>query len=84
MKLSQELIAQLSEFRPDPNSRHGASAQKAVYLAGLLQERASRLQTPSERRQQAELDRMLHNPALYNGGRSFVLTMIFAFVLGLT
>jgi RHH-type proline utilization regulon transcriptional repressor/proline dehydrogenase/delta 1-pyrroline-5-carboxylate dehydrogenase len=36
--------------------------QKALYLARRLQERASELQTPAEKRQQAELDRMLQNP----------------------
>jgi RHH-type proline utilization regulon transcriptional repressor/proline dehydrogenase/delta 1-pyrroline-5-carboxylate dehydrogenase len=35
--------------------------QKAVFLARRLQARAVLLQTPSERRQQAELDRMLHH-----------------------
>ena len=35
---------------------------RAVALARVLQERASELQTPSERRQQAELDRMLQTP----------------------
>jgi RHH-type proline utilization regulon transcriptional repressor/proline dehydrogenase/delta 1-pyrroline-5-carboxylate dehydrogenase len=37
--------------------------QKAVELARRLQERAAALQTPQERRQQAELDRMIHHPA---------------------
>jgi RHH-type proline utilization regulon transcriptional repressor/proline dehydrogenase/delta 1-pyrroline-5-carboxylate dehydrogenase len=36
---------------------------EAVRLAGALQTRATALQSPSERRQQAELDRMLRNPA---------------------
>lgn len=36
---------------------------EAVRVAGELQTRATALQTPSERRQQAELDRMLRNPA---------------------
>src|ERR1051325_259413 len=35
---------------------------RAVQLARDLQARASELQTPQERRQQAELDRMLQNP----------------------
>jgi RHH-type transcriptional regulator, proline utilization regulon repressor / proline dehydrogenase / delta 1-pyrroline-5-carboxylate dehydrogenase len=35
--------------------------QKALWLARRLQERAAQLQTPPERRQQAELDRMLHH-----------------------
>jgi RHH-type proline utilization regulon transcriptional repressor/proline dehydrogenase/delta 1-pyrroline-5-carboxylate dehydrogenase len=36
---------------------------RAVELARALQQRASGLQTPAERRQQAELDRMLQTPA---------------------
>jgi RHH-type proline utilization regulon transcriptional repressor/proline dehydrogenase/delta 1-pyrroline-5-carboxylate dehydrogenase len=36
---------------------------EAVALARLLQQRATELQTPHERRQQRELDRMLQNPA---------------------
>jgi RHH-type proline utilization regulon transcriptional repressor/proline dehydrogenase/delta 1-pyrroline-5-carboxylate dehydrogenase len=37
--------------------------EQAVALAARLQERASALQTPHERRQQAELDRMLRTPS---------------------
>ena len=37
-------------------------ARVAVHLARHLQERAKQLQTPAERRQQAELDRMLRYP----------------------
>ena len=37
--------------------------ERAVGFARALQERAIELQTPHERRQQAELDRMLQNPA---------------------
>lgn len=36
--------------------------ERAVTLAAALQERATALQTPHERRQQAELARMLHSP----------------------
>jgi RHH-type proline utilization regulon transcriptional repressor/proline dehydrogenase/delta 1-pyrroline-5-carboxylate dehydrogenase len=36
--------------------------EAAVALASVLQERAGQLQTPQERRQQAELDRMLQHP----------------------
>jgi RHH-type proline utilization regulon transcriptional repressor/proline dehydrogenase/delta 1-pyrroline-5-carboxylate dehydrogenase len=53
----------LSEFRADPASRQPADVQQAVYLARVLQQRAAELQTPAERRQQAELDRMIHSPA---------------------
>ena len=47
-----------ADFRFDP-----ALVEKAIALARVLQERAGELQTPSERRQQAELDRMLQTPA---------------------
>ena len=60
--LKQGLEAVLGQFQPDPQSRVPAVVQKAVYLAGLLQARATELQTPAERRQQAELDRMMQRP----------------------
>ena len=64
MKLAQERIQTLlSGFKPDPTSAHPEAVQKALFVARRLQERASNLQTPSERRQQAELDRMLHVPS---------------------
>src|ERR1039458_5708493 len=50
-------------FSPDPKSSHSASAQKAIFLARRLQERAGQLQSAAERRQQAELDRMLQTPS---------------------
>jgi RHH-type proline utilization regulon transcriptional repressor/proline dehydrogenase/delta 1-pyrroline-5-carboxylate dehydrogenase len=53
----------LSEFRPDPESSRPLTVQKAIFLARCLQERAKELQTPPERRQQAELDRMLQTPS---------------------
>jgi len=53
------LEALFDDFRPGPDSRHPVQVQKALHLARQLQERARALQTPSERRQQAELDRML-------------------------
>ncbi len=40
-----------------------ALIDQAIALARALQERATQLQTPAERRQQAELDRMLQTPA---------------------
>jgi RHH-type transcriptional regulator, proline utilization regulon repressor / proline dehydrogenase / delta 1-pyrroline-5-carboxylate dehydrogenase len=46
--------ARLAEARP---------VEDAIALARLLQERAMELQTPAERRQQAELDRMLQTAA---------------------
>ncbi|MEN1678088.1 MAG: proline dehydrogenase family protein [Planctomycetota bacterium] len=39
------------------------TAQEAMFLARRLQDRAADLQTPAERRQQAELDRMMQHPA---------------------
>jgi len=37
--------------------------RQALFLARQLQQRASELQTPQERRQQTELDRMIQNPS---------------------
>src|SRR5213596_1435535 len=42
---------------------HPTLIDQAVALARELQTRATELQSPAERRQQAELDRMLRNPA---------------------
>lgn len=52
----------LDRLPVDPASPLEPSAQRALALAQRLQERAADLQTPQERRQQAELDRMLQNP----------------------
>jgi RHH-type proline utilization regulon transcriptional repressor/proline dehydrogenase/delta 1-pyrroline-5-carboxylate dehydrogenase len=49
-------------FQPDTADKAPVETQKAVFLARVLQQRASHLQTPQERRQQAELDRMMQNP----------------------
>lgn len=57
------LNAWIAQFRPDPNSRETIPIQKALFLARRLQERATELQTGPERRQQAELDRMLQTPS---------------------
>jgi RHH-type proline utilization regulon transcriptional repressor/proline dehydrogenase/delta 1-pyrroline-5-carboxylate dehydrogenase len=53
----------LAGFQSDPGSSDSLAVQKALFLARVLLERAVELQTPAERRQQAELDRMLQNPA---------------------
>ncbi|MBX3433026.1 MAG: proline dehydrogenase family protein [Pirellulales bacterium] len=53
----------LAGFRPDPDSSWPRDVQQAVSLAARLQERARELQTSAERRQQAELDRMIAAPA---------------------
>lgn len=52
----------MSEFQPDPTAGGSILVAKAVYLARCLQERSHDLQTPAERRQQAELDRMIQSP----------------------
>ena len=59
MKNNREI---LRNFQIDPQSPHPPQMQKALSLARLLQERATALQTPQEKRQQAELDRMLQDP----------------------
>src|SRR5512137_2600039 len=59
----ESLDALLDGFAPDASSPYPVAVQKALQLARRLQERARALQTPSERRQQAELDRMLQTPS---------------------
>lgn len=49
-------------WRHDERSACEPRLQKTIFLARRLQERAAELQTPQERRQQAELDRMIQNP----------------------
>lgn len=60
--LNQRIEQLLADFHPSPDRPLEPRVQQAVQLARLLQERASRLQTAAERRQQAELDRMIKNP----------------------
>ncbi len=60
--LTRGIESVLADFQLDPNSSYPATVQRAVHLARLLQERALKLQTPQERRQQAELDKMIKNP----------------------
>ena len=60
--LAKGVESVLAGFRYDPARPYPESVQKAVYLARILQERACELQTPQERRQQAELDRMVKSP----------------------
>jgi RHH-type proline utilization regulon transcriptional repressor/proline dehydrogenase/delta 1-pyrroline-5-carboxylate dehydrogenase len=59
---ASEISSWLAGFRPQPDSPLPPAVQKALFLARRLQDRASELQSPQERRQQAELDRMLQNP----------------------
>jgi RHH-type proline utilization regulon transcriptional repressor/proline dehydrogenase/delta 1-pyrroline-5-carboxylate dehydrogenase len=64
MNVSSSTSSKLAgDFTPDPASAYPSAVQKAVWVARRLQERASVLQTPPERRQQAELDRMLQTPS---------------------
>ena len=60
--LEGALVDFLERFEPDPASSSSIAAQKAVALARSLQERAAALQTPQERKQQAELERMMQSP----------------------
>ena len=52
----------LGWFGPDCGSPYSERAQKAVFLARCLQEKAATLQTPEEEKQQAELERMVQSP----------------------
>jgi len=64
MKLALSQIEELlAGFTLEPDGALSETVQRALYIAPRLQERASQLQTPAERRQQAELDRMLCNPS---------------------
>jgi RHH-type proline utilization regulon transcriptional repressor/proline dehydrogenase/delta 1-pyrroline-5-carboxylate dehydrogenase len=51
-----------ADFQHDAASPYSERIQRAIYLARRLQTLAAELQTPQERRQQAELDRMMHHP----------------------
>ena len=53
----------LAGFTPDRASQQPVLLQKTLFLARRLQLRATELQTAPEKRQQAELDRMLQTPA---------------------
>jgi hypothetical protein len=63
MSTASPLDTLLAGFGLNPASPHPPAAQKALLVARHLQERARELQTPAERRQQAELDRMLQTPS---------------------
>ncbi|MEA3277854.1 MAG: bifunctional proline dehydrogenase/L-glutamate gamma-semialdehyde dehydrogenase [Pseudomonadota bacterium] len=56
------LRALLAEFRPAPGAFLPDRVQKAIYLARQLQQRANELQTPQEKKQQRELERMMLHP----------------------
>jgi RHH-type proline utilization regulon transcriptional repressor/proline dehydrogenase/delta 1-pyrroline-5-carboxylate dehydrogenase len=60
--LAHRVAELLDDFRADPRLRLNDQVQRAAYLARRLQQRAAELQTSAERRQQAELDRMIQSP----------------------
>ncbi|MGI9473773.1 MAG: bifunctional proline dehydrogenase/L-glutamate gamma-semialdehyde dehydrogenase, partial [Rubripirellula sp.] len=53
----------LGDFVAEETCEHPETIQKALHLARALQQRAQELQTPEERKQQTELDRMIHHPS---------------------
>ena len=60
---TNQLESLLTGCPVDPKSKLAPAVQKALFLARRLQERATELQTAPEKRQQAELDRMLQTPS---------------------
>jgi len=59
-----ELLADFDESSVDSEfSNEDLLTRKALYVAKRLQQRANDLQTPQEKRQQAELDRMMQSPS---------------------
>ncbi|HUC84940.1 MAG TPA: bifunctional proline dehydrogenase/L-glutamate gamma-semialdehyde dehydrogenase [Candidatus Acidoferrales bacterium] len=60
---SNLLESVLAGFTLEPASSYPPAIQRALYLARRLQLRATELQTGAEKRQQAELDRMLQTPS---------------------
>ncbi len=59
---SARLQQMLADFRFSSESPYSERMQQAVFLARQLQIRADALQTPHERKQQMELDRMIQTP----------------------
>ncbi len=62
LTLDERIRALLADGPPDSDSSAGDAVQQAIGLARRLQRRARELQTSAERRQQAELDRMIQSP----------------------
>ncbi len=60
---SQSSLSLLAGYQPEVSSSVDPTVRKALYAAKVLQTRAGRLRTARERRKQAELDRMVRNPA---------------------
>ncbi|MDZ4657759.1 MAG: proline dehydrogenase family protein [Bythopirellula sp.] len=61
-EVAEGVARRLAEFVPDADSSLPVEVQQALFLARQLQIRANELQTSAERRQQAELDRMMQSP----------------------
>ena len=61
-KRSSKLDSILNSVDIDNGSTQSREIQLSIALARHLQRRANELQTPQERRQQSELDRMIQNP----------------------
>ncbi len=62
--MTTTLLAELlAGFQPVAEAAPPPSVQKALYVARRLQERAAAVQTPGEKRQQSELDRLLQTPS---------------------
>ncbi len=63
MQLNNRTVSQLLEQLDASDTNDiGRIAKLSLLLAKLIQQRATELQTPAERRQQAELDRMIQHP----------------------
>ncbi|MEE3370375.1 MAG: bifunctional proline dehydrogenase/L-glutamate gamma-semialdehyde dehydrogenase [Planctomycetota bacterium] len=62
LSATENLVAILSGLQVDESTDVPPRIQRALLLARHLQERARLVQTPQERRQQIELDRLISNP----------------------
>ncbi len=61
-EVASGVAQRLADFLPYANTSLAIEVQQAIHLARQLQTRANELQTPAERRQQGELDRMIQSP----------------------
>ncbi len=61
-EVARRVESLLADFQTEPESPLPVEVHQALYLARQLQLQATALQTPAERRQQAELDRMIQSP----------------------
>lgn len=62
VRIQRNIDQNLADFRSDGAANAPLEVQQAIHLARVLCRRARELQTPQERRQQAELDRMINSP----------------------